>query len=320
MLAKPVDRGLIMKPELTVVAPCFNEEAGIAKFLEVLKLELEKLRVSYEVILVDDGSQDNSVGIASSANWDQLRILKFPVNLGHQAALDAGYRASKGSFVITMDSDLQHPPQIIGELMRAAATPGVDVVYATRDKRREDGVLKRFTAKRYYALMRGLTGIPIMDSAADFRIVSRRVVETLNTLPSGGKVFRLLIPSLGFRGINIEYVAAERFAGMTKYSLTKMLGLLTTSVVSFSSRPLWISIQIGFAFGVLALVNLGYTLFVFLSGETVPGWASTSAAILILFSINFLVLGVLGLYVGELIRTLKRDTLAEHVINRTLEE
>jgi dolichol-phosphate mannosyltransferase len=265
------------------------------------------------VILVDDGSTDSSATIATEFGWKKLRVLRHPINMGHQAALDTGIRAAKGDWVLTMDSDLQHPPRQIADFISIARSNNVDVIYGVRPKRNDDSLLKRSTAALYYKLMRGLTDLDIADSAADFRLLSRRVVTAINALPPGPKVFRLLIPSLGFPSTTLEFQADKRIFGESKYTLKKMIGLLVTSTVSFSTKPLWISIQLGLLFGLLSLLGIFYTVSMFFSGETVPGWASTSSAVLLLFSINFLILGVLGLYLGELINTLKITAIASEV-------
>ncbi|MEY4962412.1 MAG: hypothetical protein RLZZ249_1109 [Actinomycetota bacterium] len=299
--------------DLSIVTPVFNEAAGISTFLSELRSALDQLDVSYEVVLVDDGSTDSSAAIATEFGWKQLRVLHHPINMGHQAALDTGIRSAKGEWVLTMDSDLQHPPRQIADFLAVARSSKVEVVYGVRPKRRDDSLLKRSTAALYYKLMRGLTDIDIADSAADFRLLSRRVVVAINALPPGPKVFRLLIPSLGFPSTTLEFQADKRLFGESKYTLKKMIGLLVTSTVSFSTKPLWISIQLGLLFGLLSLLGIFYTVSMFFSGQTVPGWASTSSAVLLLFSINFLVLGVLGLYLGELINTLKSTAVASEI-------
>jgi len=305
-----------MTPFLTVVSPVFNEEQVIQPFLAELQRELEALGVSYEVVLVDDGSTDQSVEKIKEFNWPNVQLVSLPINLGHQAALDAGYRASTGDWVITMDSDLQHPPKEISAFLASAKSQDLQVVYGVRGNRKEEPLFKRFTAKLYYRLMRRMTAIAVEDSAADFRLLKREVVEAINALPPGPKVFRLLVPSLGFRSATVDFQAAERAAGVSKYNLGKMLGLLVTSTVSFSTRPLWLSIQLSMIFGVLAASSLVYILAMFFSGQTVPGWASTSSALLGLFSINFFILGVFGLYLGELISSQKANAVSASVIDK----
>lgn len=292
-------------PELSVVTPVFNEEAGLSKFFGNLRAQLDDLDMNYEVIAVDDGSRDSTPSLLRALKWPQLGIVTLPVNLGHQAALDAGLRAAKGNWVITMDSDGQHPAEAIVKFLEKAKADKVPVVYGVRGKRREDSVGKRITAKLYYKLMRTLTDVDIQDSAADFRLLRRDVVDIICSLPAGPKVFRLLIPSLSLPSSNLEFEANKREFGASKYSLKKMIALLVSSTVSFSTKPLWISIQMGLLFGLLAILGLVYTLYTFFTGQTVQGWASTSFLILSMFSINFLVLGVIGLYIGELAESAK---------------
>lgn len=298
---------------LSVVTPMYNEAEGIEAFLSELRKSLDSMEIEYEVLAVDDGSVDSSSESAEAFDWKQLRILRHPINLGHQAALDTGIRAAKGDWVLTMDSDLQHPPRYIPDFLETAINSQVDVVYGVRPKREEDSLVKRVTAGAYYKLMRGLTDIDIADSAADFRLLSRRAVQAINALPPGPKVFRLLIPSLALPSAKLEFQAEARAFGESKYTLKKMIGLLVSSTVSFSTKPLWISVQLGLVFGLLSLLGIIYTIAMFFSGQTVPGWASTSSAVLLLFSINFFVLGVIGLYLGELIENLKSRSISSEI-------
>ena len=304
------------KIHLSVVTPVFNEESGIVHFLEKLKKELNALGGTYEVIAVDDGSRDQTQKLLSAFEWQELSVTTLPVNLGHQAALDAGLRASKGEWVLTMDSDGQHPPEAIGEFLITAKEHNVSVVYGVRGKRKEDSWAKRLTAKLYYKLMRALTDVDIKDSAADFRLLRRDVVDIICTLPAGAKVFRLLIPSLSLPSANLEFEANQREFGSSKYTLKKMVALLVSSTVSFSTKPLWISIQLGLLFGLLAILGLVYTLYTFFTGQTVQGWASTSFLMLSMFSINFLVLGVIGLYIGELAESTRAKINGASFIDR----
>ena len=154
------------------------------------------------------------------------------------AALDAGYRSSKGDLVITLDADLQHPPALIPKMLDEVENKGVDVVYAVRGKRSEDSIFKRVSAKIFYRVMRSLSEVDLQTSAADFRLVSKRVVDVIRQLPLGRVVFRIFIPSLGFASSTVSYTAAPRFAGESKYNLSKMIRLSTTSLLTSSTKPL----------------------------------------------------------------------------------
>jgi polyisoprenyl-phosphate glycosyltransferase len=300
-----MDRNAKDRVDVTIVAPLFNEEQSIEEFLKLLRSVLDGMRVSYEVVLVDDGSTDSSLDLLQSLEWSQLRLISFVSNAGHQAALDAGYRSSVGDFVVTMDSDLQHPPEVIPELYKVALDSGVDVVYAVRPKRKEDGIFKRLTARAYYSVMGSLTDIDLQDSAADFRIVSRKVVTILNQLAPGRQVFRLLIPSLGFPSRAISYKASERFAGESKYGFRRMVGLSVDSVIQFSTKPLTLAIQMGVFVSILSLFGFAYVLLTYLSGNALQGWASLISTVLLLFGVLFVLFGIFGLYLATLVRQLQ---------------
>jgi dolichol-phosphate mannosyltransferase len=291
--------------QLSIVAPLFNEEEAIGEFAKRLRQVLDGMKIDYEVILIDDGSTDHSLQHLRKVEWSELRIISFVSNSGHQAALDAGYRASAGNFVLTMDSDLQHPPEVIPELLKVAIESGVDVVYAVRPKRSEDGVFKRLTARAYYSLIGALTDIKLQDSAADFRLVSRKVVNVLNQLAPGRQVFRLLIPSLSFPSRTIAFTASERFAGKSKYGLQKMVGLSVDSVIQFSTKPLTLSIQLGAFVSMLSLFGFAYVIFTYFSGEALQGWASLISTVLLLFGVLFFLLGIFGLYLSSVVRQLQ---------------
>lgn len=302
-------------PELSIVTPVYNEADGIAHFAELLRSQLDAMKLSYEVIFVDDGSTDDSSEILNSLGWKQARTLSFVSNSGHMAALEAGYRNSSGWYVISMDSDLQHPIEMIPELLKTAKANKSEVVYAVRSSRNEDSFFKRQTANLYYKIIRWFSGIPIQDSAADFRLISKQVVDVIKSLPKGNLVFRLLIPSLGFPTSTVEYIAAPRFAGSSKYNLKKMVGLSTTSLVSFSSKPLTLAIQLGLIVSGLAVLGFIYAIASYFSGNVENGWASLISTILLLFGVLFVVLGIHGLYVGAILRnTLSRPT---YVIKNT---
>ena len=293
--ARRVDR----PPVLTVISPFFNEAEGIAVFCRELRSVLDGMGESYEVILVDDGSTDGSLEVVTGLAWPQCSVVQFVTNAGHQAALDAGVRCSRGDFVVTMDSDLQHPPALVPVMLKTARTAGVDVVYGVRSDRAEEKFFKRSTARWYYRLMRALTGVPVIQDAADFRLMSRFVVGILNAIPDK-KVFRLILPSLGFTYATVPYKAALRNAGTSKYSLRKMLALALRSSVEFSPHPLRIVALLGLATSLVALIWFGFVIVAFLNGSALIGWPSLMSVVLVLGGITLFSLGVIGEYVGEI--------------------
>jgi len=228
---------------LSVVTPMYNEREAVDHFVARLRPVLDGLGLAYEVVAVDDGSADATVArlLQLRAEWPELRVVSLRRNVGHQVALAAGLRSARGDYVVSIDADLQDPPETIGEMLTVAREQGVDVVYGVRNDRSSDTVFKRRTAGAYYWMMRRLVGPWVSDQAGDFRLMSRAVVDVLNDLPEQRPVYRLVVPSLGFSSAEVTYVRAERVAGETKYPLSKMIKLTLDSVTSFSATPLRIA-------------------------------------------------------------------------------
>jgi dolichol-phosphate mannosyltransferase len=280
----------------------YDEEAVIPLFAERLRGVLDGFGVPYEVLAVDDGSRDKTPQLIADVRkvWPQLRLVRLMRNSGHQAALSAGFAHARGDYVVTIDADLQDPPEAIADMLDVARRRKVDVVYGIRSDRSTDSFLKRRSADLYYRLMRRLVGRDVPHDAGDFRLVSRRVVEAVNKLPDHSKVFRMVIPWLGFPSAEVEYVRAERAAGSTHYSIPKMLKLAFDSVTAFSAMPLRLATWFGIvgALGSAALVV--WSVAARLNGDTIPGWTSTVIAIGVIGTIQLLCLGLLGEYVARL--------------------
>lgn len=280
----------------------YDEEAVIPLFAERLRSALDALGVAYEVIAVDDGSRDKTPQLVTDTRetWPQLRLIRLMRNSGHQAALSAGFAHATGDYVVTIDADLQDPPEAIAEMLNTARDCQVDVVYGVRSDRSTDSFVKRRTADLYYRLMRRLVGRDVPHDAGDYRLVSRRVVEAVNKLPEHSRVFRMVIPWLGFPSAEVHYARAERAAGSTHYSIPKMVKLAFDSITAFSAMPLRLATWFGLV-GALGCVSLVvWSVVARLSGNTLPGWTSTVIAIGIIGTIQLLCLGLLGEYVARL--------------------
>jgi len=290
--------------ELSVVSPFLDERESLPAFCSELRTALDSLGIEYEVILVDDGSTDGSVESLAGVDWPECRILSFIQNAGHQNALDAGLKASSGDWVLTLDADLQHPPECIQGMIEMARDREVDIVYAVRTDRSEEGAAKRLTAGAYYLLASALTRVDVVRNAADFRLMSRRVVDVLNSVP-GEKVFRLLLPSLGFPSAEFEFRARERAAGSTKFSMVKMITLALSGAGSFSSFLLRLVSLIGLVTSFLALLWLVGVIASAFLGNTVPGWASVMSVLLMLGGLTLFSLGLLGEYLARIFDLLK---------------
>ena len=285
--------------ELSIVVPVFNESESLPLFWERLSAILDSMDTSHQVIFVNDGSTDNSLEVLTNFTGHNIKIVNLIINSGHMAALDAGFRQTNANWVLSMDSDLQHPPESIPELLKVGIESEVDVVYAVRSTRTEESFQKRFTASLYYKILRNLSGIRIYDNAADFRLFSNRVLLIIQQLEPRSHVFRLLIPKLGFPSTTYEYVASSRVAGESKYGFRLMVRLAMSSLVSFSVRPLILSVYLGLTFSLLSIFGLAYSFFMFANGQTIPGWASLSSLLFLLFGILFILLGIIGAYLAE---------------------
>ena len=285
----------------------FNEEAVIPLFVQRLRpvldaLQHDGLSITYEVICVDDGSRDRTAEVLLEARlaWQQLRVVRLLRNAGHQAALTAGMECARGRLAVTLDADLQDPPEAIAGMYALAVEEGLDVVYGLRSDRSSDGMLKRRTAHLYYRLMRRLSGPQLPDNAGDFRLISRRVLDALSALPEHGRVYRLVIPWFGFPSGQVEYVRERRAAGHTKYPLSRMFSLGLDSVTAFSAAPLRVATFAGLGGAALSLLMIGWAVTGRYLGGTVPGWTSLVAVVGLFGAVQLLCLGLLGEYVARL--------------------
>ena len=287
---------------LSVVTPMFNEREAVDQFVARLRPVLDSLDVTYEVVVVDDGSTDGTTArvLQLREGWPQLRLVKLRRNVGHQLALAAGLRAARGQYTATIDADLQDPPEAIGEMLVTARDQNVDVVYGVRADRSTDSAFKRHTASGYYWVMRKLVGPWVSSQAGDFRLLSRQVVDILVDLPEQRPVYRLIVPSLGFPSAEVRYARAPRVAGETKYPLSKMVRLSIDSLTSFSAAPLRVATWLGVLSFLTCLLLVLAGLGAWALGVTVPGWTSLYIAVLLLGGIQLICLGLLGEYIGRI--------------------
>ena len=295
----PVDasRGL----DLTVVVPVYDEEDVLPLFVERLRPVADGWGVSYEVLCVDDGSTDGTPVLLQRIRhaWPQVRVVRLRANAGHQAAISAGLARARGRWVVTIDADLQDPPEVIGEMLAVARGQDVDVVYGVREDRTTDTAFKRLSARAFYRSIRALSEVDAHVDAGDFRLMSRATVDAVNALPEHNRVLRLVVPALGFPSASVGYVRATRAAGRSKYPLGKMIRLSVDSVTGFSIAPLRFATWLGLLGGVAALGVLVFALVSMLLGNTLPGWTSTVVIVAAMGAVQLLALGILGEYVGR---------------------
>ncbi|MEV0430799.1 glycosyltransferase family 2 protein [Micromonospora sp. NPDC049836] len=296
------------QPALSVVVPMFNEAAVLPLLAQRLRGVLDGLGEAYEVVAVDDGSTDGTAaGLAAlRAGWPELRVLRLRRNSGHQAALHAGLLRARGGYVVSIDADLQDPPEVIVEMLRRARADGLDVVYGVRADRSRDTWFKRWTAAGYYRAVRRLVGEQVPAQAGDFRLLSSAAVEALRDLPERNPVLRLVVPWLGFPSGEVAYERQERAAGRTKYPLSRMAGLAVESVTSFSAAPLRVATWLGLLGVAVCGVLVVVALLAWSTGATVTGWPSLYVAVLFLGAVQLLCLGLLGEYVARIYTAVQR--------------
>ena len=305
-------------PALSIVAPCYNEEAVLPLFLEALFGVLDDLPDSSEVILVDDGSTDRTFEVIRdwSERRPECRAVQFSRNFGHQAALSAGLDFSRGDAVVTMDSDLQHPPSLI-PMMVNEWKAGAEVVLTERRDRGRTPFIKRFTSAAFYRLLSRFSGIELSPGTSDFRLVDRRVVEAFADCRETHRMLRGLVQWVGFRHKTVPFEVQDRAAGESKYDFPRMLRFALDGIFSFSTAPLRAAILIGL---VISLLSAAYLLYVLLTHlfrpeVTTTGWTSILGAVLLIGGVQLTFMGILGEYVGRTFQQVKERPL--YVIRQT---
>jgi polyisoprenyl-phosphate glycosyltransferase len=280
----------------------YDEADVLPVFAGRLRPALDGLGETYEVLAVDDGSRDATPALLERLRreWPQVRVVRLRANSGHQAALSAGLARARGHWVVSIDADLQDPPETIVAMLQAARSQGVDVVYGVRTDRSTDSVFKRGTAGVFYRLMGRVAGHHGPAQAGDFRLMSRATVDAVNVLPEHHRVLRLVVPALGFPSATVGYRREARAAGRSKYPFGAMLRLSVDSLTGFSIAPLRLATWFGLLGGLAAAALLGYALLAFLTGHTTPGWTSTFLVVAAVGAVQLLCLGVLGEYVGRM--------------------
>ena len=288
---------------LSIVIPAYNEQEVVAHTLKHVYAEAIKVTDSFEIIIVDDGSTDQTAYevLRLKNSIPQLRLISNIRNYGHSESLITGICQSKGTYVLTMDVDMQHPPRLIPEMYGIMVNnPEVDVVQGLRESRDSEPLLKKIAAKVFYSLINRLTNLKIIPNASDFRMMNSNTIKMIIDLPEKNKTLRFLIPYLGRNVRILSFKDEARYAGQSKYSWNKMFKFGLSSLISFSAKPLYFIAIIGFISSVILIFSAISTFLVWLFAKTIPGW--TSIVLFILFS-NALILtslGVLGLYIGRI--------------------
>ena len=300
-------------PTLSVVAPLYNEEGNVAELVRRLRAAADGCPGidGYELVFVDDGSSDNTLALLRSqaAADPRIVVVQLSRNFGHQLASTAGLDMARGDAIVLIDSDLQDPPELIPAMI-AKWQAGFDVVYAVRRRRTGESAFKLLTAKLFYRTTRRLTKVAIPVDTGDFRLMSRRVVDALKQIRERHRFIRGLVSWVGYPQTAIEYDRDARFAGETKYPVSKMLRFAIDGITSFSDVPLRFASYFGFIVsGIAFLVGIVEIIIRIFTGYNLPGYTSTIFAILFLGGVQLIGIGILGEYIGRIYEEIKARPL-----------
>lgn len=287
---------------ISVIVPAHNEEGNISELTNHINELFSSLSYNYELIFVDDGSEDNTLNeIKLNARMhSNVYFVELSRNFGKDYALKAGLSLAKGDAVITIDADLQHPPQLIKKMLNYWED-GFDVVYTYRETANKHAAFyQRITSKLFYKVINVLSDVKLENGIADYRLIDNKVVKQLKDLDEYEIFFRGIIKWVGFKQVGFPYTPAQRHTGTASYSFFKLLKFAVGNIMAFSARPLYVAAGIGLGFAALAILYFPYIIISYFAGYAVPGWASIIASIEFLGGMQLFLLSVIGIYVGKI--------------------
>ncbi len=292
------------KKKISVVIPMYFEEEVVNECYSRMNDVLNKLdKYEYEIIVVDDGSKDNTLSLLEelARKDNKLKILSFSRNFGHQAAVTAGLKYVSGDVILIIDADMQDPPEVLEEMLELWEQ-GNEVIYGKRKVRKGESKFKLLSAKMFYRTLNALSDVEIPVDTGDFRLVDRKVVDVINSLPEHNKFLRGLFSWVGYKQKAYEYERKERFAGKTKYPLKKMLKLASDGIISFSTKPLKMLGILGIVAIIISIVILIYALisYAFNLNQLTPGWTSIMVAITFFAGVQLVSIWVISEYIGRI--------------------
>jgi len=291
-----------MSTTISILIPVYDEEDNIPIITNAIDEIFAGTEYNYEIIFVNDGSNDSSLNIIKStaAAFPNIFFISFSRNFGKDNALLAGLEHAKGDAVITIDADMQHPPEMIPDMIKLWQQ-GNDVVYTYReDKNEHASGFNRLTSAMFYKVINNLSDVELEDGIADYRLLDRKVVAVLNNLHEDRPFFRGLVKWVGFQQKGIPYTPKPRVAGATKYSTKALTRLALQGITSFSVKPLTIAIYLGFIFSLLSLLYIPYVIYSLYYGKAISGWTSTIVTIAFFGGVQLMISGIIGLYLGKL--------------------
>ena len=304
---------------ISFVVPVFNEEENIHEFHRRLTQVMAPLPYDYEILFIDDGSRDRtSLLIRELAEKDpHVQGYVFARNFGHQLALTCGLDQSTGDAVISMDGDLQHPPEMVPDLLKKWEE-SYEIVQTVRKSTEDATWFKSITSRLYYKLINSMSEVRITPGGSDFRLMDRKAVDALNRFRERARFIRGMVNNLGFRYTTLEFVAPPRFAGHSKFSLRKMLRFALDGITAFSRVPLRLALYVGCIAGLGSILLIGHVIYVkYIVQDAVPGWTTLAAAEFFLGGVELIGIGIVGEYVGRIFDEVKQRPLyiiREHIV------
>ncbi len=297
---------------LSIVVPCYNEQECLAALHERLtKAARSAAGDDYELVLVNDGSSDRTWPMMRdlAASDPHLIAVNLSRNHGHQLALTAGLDLCRGDTILIIDADLQDPPELLGDMLEAMRREDADVVYGVRSSRAGETRFKRATAHAFYRMLARATDVDIPLDAGDFRLMSRRALNVLLSMPEQSRFIRGMVAWIGFKQVPFAYQRDERFAGETKYPLSKMIRFALDALTGFSSAPLKLASHASVWLAAGSVLLIAYIAFAWLAGRSIPGWTSLMLVVVVLGAVQMFVLGLMGEYIGRLYSQAKQRPL-----------
>jgi len=297
--------------KISIVVPVYNEEDNIVHFYEAICQVMGGQPYDFELIFVDDGSRDNTricIDMLEQRD-DRVQGMLLSRNFGHQIALTCGMDHADGDAVITMDGDMQHPPELLPCLL-AKWEDGYDVVQTIRETTEGVSWLKRTTSRYYYKVLNKLSKVQVQEGGSDFRLMDRRVVLAFRRYREQARFIRGMVSAMGYRQTNVAFVAPQRFAGVSKFSPRKMLHFALDGIMAYSTSPLRLGLYSGFICGFISLLLMLHVLFIkFFTEDAVPGWATITVSLLFFCGVQLSILGIIGEYIGRIFEEVKRRPL-----------
>lgn len=295
--------------KISIVIPAHNEEGNVALVHQKIKEIFDALeQYTFEIIFVNDGSRDNTQQKLEelSEQFEEIKFIEFSRNFGHQPAVKAGMDNATGNAVISMDGDLQHPPELIPEMIKKWEE-GYDIVFTVRKYPKEISLFKRKTSDFFYKILSGLSDVDLTKGGgSDFRLMDADAVEVMRNLNEDDLFLRGLTSWMGFKQTGISFIANERLSGKSSYNLKKMVTFAFTGITAFSVKPLYIAAYLGFLFSGLSVIGYAtYVIHSFIVGTEISGWASLIMTIVFFGGLQLIILGIIGMYLGKIFKQVK---------------